>query len=82
LAGEACGPNVSGRDFCIVKFPDVIVNRKVWPVLLEDVAAERLHLALEHDAEARPLKPKVKPPDAREEGCDGIQLTTPRENIA
>lgn len=51
-------------------------------MLLEDVAAERFHLALEHHAEASPLKPKVEAPDAREEGCDGIQLTTPRQNIA
>jgi hypothetical protein len=57
LAGEACGPNVSGRDFCVIEFPDVIVNRKVGPVLLEDVATERFHLALEHHAETSPLKP-------------------------
>lgn len=50
-------------------------------MLLEDVAAERFHLALEHHAKTSPLKPKVEAPDAREEGCDGIQLTTPRQNI-
>jgi hypothetical protein len=67
LAGEACGPNVSGRDFCVIEFPDVIVNRKVRPVLSENAAAERFHLTLEHHAEASPLKPEVEATDAREE---------------
>lgn len=51
-------------------------------MLPENVATERLHLALKHDAKPGPLKPKVKAPDAREEGCDSIQWTTPRQNIA
>ncbi len=66
LAGEPGCPNVRFRDFCVIESPDVLVERKARPVLLEDLSAEWLHFALEDNLEARTFQPEVQTPDTAE----------------
>ncbi len=57
LAGEPCCPNVSSRDFCVIELPDVCVERQVGPMLLKDIPAKRLYLALKAHVEPGSLQP-------------------------
>ena len=68
LAWESCGPDVRFWDFGIIQPSDVIMDGEIGPVLLEDIPAKRLDLAMEPEFEARSLQPKVQTSDTGKEG--------------
>ena len=66
LAGEAAADDVDGLHGVASNRSDVLVQRRVRPVLAEDGAREGLDLTLPGDGHACALEPKVEPADAAE----------------
>ena len=50
-----------------MQLPYIFMDWEVWPVLAQNIPAERLDLAMKAQFEARTLKAKVKPANAGKE---------------
>lgn len=67
LTWEAGCPNGSLGDLFIVEFPDVRMEWRRWPVLLQNRATKRFNLALKYDLAARPLQAEIEPSNTGKE---------------
>ena len=73
LAGESCGPNICIWNVFIVKFPDVVVYRNLWPMSAKNLATEGIDFTVKPNVESGTLKPEVQAADSRKEGCDSVR---------